>query len=118
MYGEGISRTSELVDLGVELASSTNPARGSPWAIPVWVRAAMLPSSISRIIRTSRMTYRSRSWKGSRGAQQAGAEPCWHVLPPLLCRPRRPKSLRIDTASVVLKAVSIDADDFDDLDEE
>ena len=44
-------------------ASSTNPARGSPWAIPVWVRAVMLPSSISRIIRTSRMTYRSRSWK-------------------------------------------------------
>ena len=75
-------------------ASSTNPARGSPWAIPVWVRAVMLPSSISRIIRTSRMTYRSRSWKRLPRSAASWRRAMRHVLP-LLCRPRRPKSLRI-----------------------
>ena len=99
-------------------ASSTSPARGSPWAIPVWVRAAMLPSSISRIIRTSRMTYRSRSWKGLPRSAASWRRAMRHVLPPL-CRPRRPekpadKAPRPSSS----KAVSIDADDFDDLDEE
>ena len=63
MYGEGISRTSELVDLGVEFGILSKSGAWFSMGDTVWVRAVMLPSSISRIIRTSRMTFRSRSWK-------------------------------------------------------
>ena len=55
MYGEGVSKTGELLDLGVKAGLSRSPAPGSPMTASVWVRDARTPSSSSRIIRRSPM---------------------------------------------------------------
>ena len=44
MYGEGISKTGELLDLGVKAGWSRNPAAGSAMATSASARAARTPS--------------------------------------------------------------------------
>ena len=47
MYGEGISKLSELIDLGVSWIWCRRAARGSAWAMCVWARARTPPRSTS-----------------------------------------------------------------------
>ena len=58
MYGEGISKTGELVDLGSRSASSRSRAPGSPTTATASARAARTPRRSSR--RTPRSPPRSR----------------------------------------------------------
>ena len=53
MYGEGVSKTGELIDLGVKAKSSRSPAPGSPMTASASGRAARTPSNFSRKIPTS-----------------------------------------------------------------
>jgi hypothetical protein len=55
MYGEGISKTGELLDLGVKSNWSRSPAPGSPMTASGWGRAVKTPASSSRTIRRSQM---------------------------------------------------------------
>ena len=90
MYGEG-ARASWSISAS-STVWSTSRAPGSRWAIPVWVRAATPPSSISRSIRTSRTRYSVRSCSRSRRSApkipQARLSSC-----PRASRPHRQRSL-------------------------
>ena len=61
MFGEGISKMSELIDVGVKLGIVRRAAHGSTTATSVWVRAATTPSSSSRTTLRSPTTSRARS---------------------------------------------------------
>ena len=50
MFGEGISRSSEIIDLGVELASSPRAVRGSATTARSSPRAVIQPSSLLKTI--------------------------------------------------------------------
>ena len=54
MYGEGISKTGELIDLGVRAASSKNPGPGSPTTASGSAKAGKTQRIFSRPIRRSR----------------------------------------------------------------
>ena len=61
MYGEGISREGDLLDLASTSASSRRAARGSPTAASASARAAKTPSSSSRTTATRSRRSRRRS---------------------------------------------------------
>ncbi len=92
MYGQGISRTSELVDLGVKYGLVNKSGAWFSMGDTVWVRAATPPSSISRSIRTSRTRYSVRSCSRSRRSApkipQARLSSC-----PRASRPHRQRSM-------------------------
>ncbi len=60
MYGEGVSKTGELVDLGVKAVSSRSRVHGSPITASVSARAVKTPSSACATILPLRMKSRWR----------------------------------------------------------
>lgn len=62
MYGEGISREGEIVDLAVKLDIIKNPAPGTATREPASVRAEIRSSSILKRTRNLPSRLQSRSW--------------------------------------------------------
>ena len=58
MFGEGISRSGEIIDLGAELSIIRRAVPGTVTTIPNWDKAAMLPNNAFRTIRNLQ-----KSWK-------------------------------------------------------
>ena len=65
MYGEGISKLGDLLDLAVKLDLVQKSGSCSTWARSVWVRGATPPSSISATIRRRRTSWRQPSGRTS-----------------------------------------------------
>ena len=115
MYGEGISRTSELVDLGVKYGivnksgawfsmGETRLGQGRDAAKQYFKDHPDIADDVQKQIMEKVAEERSR-------AHQATAAKAAAVAAEPAAKPAAPK---VSSA----KAVSIDADDFDDLDEE
>ena len=117
MYGEGISRTSELVDLGVKLRSGQQVGRlVLVWAIPRLGQGRDAakqyfkehPDIADEVQREIMLKVEEERSKNSAGAAVKLSE---SVATAPAEKPAAPKPSSA-------KAVSIDADDFDDLDDE
>ena len=76
MFGQGIAKTGELIDLGVSWTWCRSRVPGSPWVRPAWARAKRPPSS------TYWITQRwPSSWRPTSGPTPTSCCPL---------RPRRP----------------------------
>ena len=118
MYGEGISRTSELVDLGVEFGilnksgawfsmGDTRLGQGRDAAKQYFKDHPDIADDVQKQIMEKVAEERSKLAQ-SHAARPSAAVPTEKAEKPADKAPRPSSS----------KAVSIDADDFDDLDEE
>lgn len=118
MYGEGISRTSELVDLGVEFGilnksgawfsmGDTRLGQGRDAAKQYFKDHPDIADDVQKQIMERVAEERSKLAQ-SHAARPSAAVPTEKAEKPADKAPRPSSS----------KAVSIDADDFDDLDEE
>lgn len=118
MYGEGISRTSELVDLGVEFGilnksgawfsmGDTRLGQGRDAAKQYFKDHPDIANDVQKQIMEKVAEERSKLAQ-SHAARPSAAVPTEKAEKPADKAPRPSSS----------KAVSIDADDFDDLDEE
>ena len=116
MYGQGISRTSELVDLGVEYGivnksgawfsmGDTRLGQGRDAAKQYFNDHPDIANDVQRQIMEKVEEERSKN------AARVGAKPSESVATAPAEKPAAPKPSSA-------KAVSIDADDFDDLDDE
>ena len=116
MYGQGISRTSELVDLGVEYGivnksgawfsmGDTRLGQGRDAAKQYFNDHPDIANDVQRQIMEKVEEERSKN------AAKVGAKPSESVATAPAEKPAAPKPSSA-------KAVSIDADDFDDLDDE
>ena len=116
MYGQGISRTSELVDLGVEYGivnksgawfsmGDTRLGQGRDAAKQYFNDHPDIANDVQRQIMEKVEEERSKN------AAKVGAKPSESVATAPAEKPTVPKPSSA-------KAVSIDADDFDDLDDE
>ena len=86
LYGEGISKTGELIDLGVKAEVIEKSGSSTPIRANAWARAARRHGISSRKTPLSRMRSRTRSGAMRACSQTNSSMPAWSLSRMTICR--------------------------------